>query len=355
MPSVTYKCPNCGSGLIFSPEKQLFQCEYCRSEFTEAELENQTPPTPASAPATETLPQKTDAASAEERIALFTCPSCGGEIIGDETTAATSCIYCHNPVIMSGQLSGNWKPDAIIPFAFDRDDVKKRLIAWAKSHMFIESGFIGEASMDHLQGIYYPFWVVDGKVRGRMRATGVNVRTWRSGDTRYTETTRYDIRREGDFDFSDMELKAVSKQAARMVDGIYPFQAAKALDFSMPYLSGFLAERRSMEKKDLAEEAAGLIDQAGRSFFRGTISGYASVTVNEFSLSNLNDSWRYALMPVWLMTYQFRGENFFFAMNGQTGKVAGRVPVSRRKLGVLFAAVSIAVAALAMVILRTQS
>jgi DNA-directed RNA polymerase subunit RPC12/RpoP len=45
----------------------------------------------------------------EEKMCLFVCKSCGGEIVADENTAATECPYCNNPVVMSGRLSGTLK------------------------------------------------------------------------------------------------------------------------------------------------------------------------------------------------------------------------------------------------------
>ena len=339
MSPIIYKCLNCGAGLTFRPDRQSFCCEYCRSDFTEAEL-------------TARQPVNTDAGRVAvdvPQIVSILCPTCGGEIIGEATTAATSCLYCHNPVILSDRLSGEWKPDKVIPFAFDKSDVMKHFIKWAKGRWFIDGAFLDRALMENLYGVYYPFWVVEGHAQGRMQATGQNIRVWRVGDTEYTEVSRYDVTRAGDFAFNNMTLKAISQQAARMVDGVYPFDTSQLQDFSMPYLSGFLAEKRDMEKAALEAEAADLVKRTGHSLLWGDISGYSSVRENDFSLAILKDKWHYALMPVWLLTYSYKGGNYFFAMNGQTGKVTGRVPVSRKKLSLLFMAVSAAVGAAAMI------
>ena len=347
MSLVVYKCPNCGSNLTFRPDKQSFSCEYCRSNFTEAKLAaRQTANTDNDASPEETSASDTNF---ERQIASYLCPTCGGEIVGEAAMAATACPYCHNPVILSDRLSGEWKPDKVIPFAFGKDDVQKRFMKWAKQHWFIDGTFHDKASVENLHGIYYPFWVVEGRAQGRMQATGQNVRSWRTGNTEYTETSCYDVTRAGDFAFNNLALKATNAQAARMVDGLYPYDASKLQDFSMPYLSGFLAEKRSIEKTALESKAKNLVSQAARTFLRKNISGYRSVAENDFSLTILDDKWRYALMPVWLLTYSYKGQNYFFAMNGQTGKTAGRVPVSRKKLGVLFFIVSIAVSAFAIV------
>lgn len=346
MSLITYKCPNCGSSLTFRPDKQCFSCDYCRSDFTEAELTaRQAANTGNDAPPEEMLASDT---GFERQIAFYLCPTCGGEIIGEASMAATSCLYCHNPVILSDRLSGEWRPDKVIPFAFDKNDVKKHFATWTKGRWFIDGTFLDKAAVENVCGVYYPFWVVEGRAQARMQATGENVRVWRMGDTEFTEISRYDVTRAGDFDFNDLTLKATSEQAARMVDGLYPYDISTLQDFSMPYLSGFLAEKRSIEKTALELKAKDLVSRTARALLRKDMSGYGAVTENDFSLSILTDKWRYALMPVWLLTYNYKGENYFFAMNGQTGKATGRVPVSRKKLSVLFLAVSLAVGAVAM-------
>ena len=122
--TITYKCPNCGGGLQFDPEKQKYACEYCLSEFTQDELERLSPEESADQAGFSfdeaAGEENTGEQSREGTSVLYTCPSCGAEIVTDETTAADICYYCHNPVILSGKLSGEYNPDYVIPFQLDR-------------------------------------------------------------------------------------------------------------------------------------------------------------------------------------------------------------------------------------------
>ena len=132
MNTVQYKCPNCGGELVFNPEKQMFSCPYCASDFTEAEMEeryhtqNETAQKEADADA-KTLKDENDEAAFEEHTRLYECPSCGAQIIADETTSATFCYYCHNPVVLAGRLKGNYKPAYVLPFAVQRDAAEKEI------------------------------------------------------------------------------------------------------------------------------------------------------------------------------------------------------------------------------------
>ena len=146
MNTVQYKCPNCGGELVFNPEKQMFSCPYCASDFTEAEMEeryhtqNETAQKEADADA-KTLKDENDEAAFEEHTRLYECPSCGAQIIADETTSATFCYYCHNPVVLAGRLKGNYKPAYVLPFAVQRDAAEKEFRAWCRKRWFLPSDF----------------------------------------------------------------------------------------------------------------------------------------------------------------------------------------------------------------------
>ena len=65
------------------------------------------------------------------------------------------------------------------------------------------------------------------------------------------------------------------------------------------------------------------------------INGYTTVSKQSSSMAVKKAAWHYAMLPVWFMTYIHRGKKYFFALNGQTGKVAGIPPVSSKKLALL--------------------
>lgn len=140
MATVTYKCPNCGGGLLFDPETQKFHCEYCQSYFLKEQLEK----------AGEKEPEETQKETPEQQkqeefqTVVYTCPSCGAEILTEETTAATFCYYCHNPVVLSGRLQGAFKPDAVLPFAVKREEAVERFRQWIGKKKFVPRGFFAE-------------------------------------------------------------------------------------------------------------------------------------------------------------------------------------------------------------------
>lgn len=344
MPTVTYKCPHCDAGLIFDPQSGCFACEYCRAQFTEEELNAPKAQSdvsgggPAEASEGEDWPQNS----------LYRCPNCGAEVITDDTTAATFCVYCHNPVILSGKVEGTYKPDHVIPFLIDKTKVQGLFQEWCGKKKFIQDEFLKQAKGDLLMGVYYPFWVVDSKVTAGMSARGEKVRTWRSGNTEYTETSVYTVIREGDIDFNDIAVTALDKKQAHILDGVHPYDMTKMVPFSAAFLSGFLAEKRNIEKENARPAVEQVITESSKSMLLSTMPGYSSLSVISEKAVPVNENWLYLMLPAWMFTYKYKGEDYYFAMNGESGKIAGRVPVSSKKLSILFAGLAAGIAGILM-------
>lgn len=198
MATITYKCPNCGGGMIFDPASQKFKCEFCLSEYTQAQLdslqksgasdqvfEEASPAEDAwTAESTENYSEENkeqSASAGKKTVVVYTCPSCGAEVVTDETTAATFCYYCHNPVVLEGRVSGEFLPDKIIPFQYDKKEATDRFLKYVRSKWFIPKAFFNEEQIEKLSGVYYPFWIYDCEVEGGIEGHAKNIRVWRGG------------------------------------------------------------------------------------------------------------------------------------------------------------------------------
>lgn len=344
--TVTYQCPNCSAGLAFNPEKQKFCCEFCLSEFTEGELLSTESARAAEQAASEAAERAAEASEIPDedycaRMGEYHCASCGAEIVCDDTTAATECPYCHNPVILGGRLAGQMRPQKVIPFRFDKDGAKEKFRQFAKRKWFVPRDFVSEAQVDKICGIYYPFWCTDADTTAAMTARATRVRTWRMGDYRYTETSKYHIVRKGEIHFEDIVTPALKEEDREMLNGILPYPSDSLQDFSMPYLSGFLAKKRDIEKDAVREAVRARMAGYAQTLLQNTIHGYATVTPTAPRLLTKRMHWDYTLMPIWLLTYSRKGKTYTYAMNGYTGKVWGQLPVSGKRLAVLGAIVGV--------------
>lgn len=343
MSTVTYKCPNCDAGLVFSPEKQRFVCEFCISDFTEEELK-------AGGSDTRADQEERENTEFSSQINEYSCPSCGAEIIADVNTLADICCYCHNPIVISSRSSGTLRPSKIIPFKFDKAEAKESFLRFAKKKWFAPKDYASAQNAENITGIYYPFWVTDADTEANMDADATIVRHWRAGDYAYTETSRYGLVRGGDIHFEDITSCAISTEDKAMLEGILPYPSDCHIDFSMPYLQGFIAKKRDVDREALTDTVRDRMHSYAESLLRDTIVGYDTVTPKSTGIRINKSHWEYTLMPVWLLSYSHKGKKFTYAMNGYTGKVYGELPVSIPKLAALFGIVFGVALAIAMLL-----
>lgn len=355
MAVISLKCPNCDGELIFDPSTKKYKCEYCTSLFTQEELDamNQMGTEEEQAEKTPAKGQQKETAEQEESVqeaAVYQCPNCGAEIVTDATTAASFCYYCHNPVVLGGRLSGEYLPDRIIPFSVTKEAALKGFEGYIGKKKFVPRAFFSKKQVESMSGVYFPYWMYDTQMKGSMQAEGRNVRVWRTGDTEYTETKHYRVEREGKIKLENLTENALQKANYKLAQGMMPYDFSKLEPFQMGYLSGFLAERRDVEKEQVAPKMKQEMEEDAKRLFRETISGYNSVTVNSSSFQPQKEKWSYVLLPVWTLTYKARnGKIYYYSMNGQTGRVYGELPVDHKKLGLVSAVSALATLILALI------
>lgn len=334
METLIYVCPNCGGGLHFDPASQNYECEYCLSQFEQGSFEQTEQ---------QEHPEQVDARESE--AVFYQCPACGAELITEDTTAATFCFYCHNPVVLSGKLGGAFSPDAIIPFTIDKEKILEIFEEWIKKQKYLPNDFYSPQQMEKMSGVYFPYWIYDCKIDGKMSARCEQRRVWSSGSTEYTEVKSYHVVREGVIDVNGVSRNALKKADKRLVDAVLPFDTSKRKPFSMGFLTGFLAEKRNIEKEEYQPEVVNEVKEFANSSLRGSLGSYHQVSIDRNELSVLDEKWNYVLFPVWTLTYQDRRDNkiYYFACNGQTGKVSGEIPADPKKLIRLFVTIFVPV------------
>ena len=325
MGALTYKCPNCGGELVFDPAEQNYHCPYCQSRFSQQELDEISP----------AKGETSEENEAEGDVLVYHCPSCGASVATDAATAASFCYYCHNPVVLEGRLSGKYMPDWMIPFRIDRDAATAQFLAFVKKKRFVPKDFFCESQIEKMSGVYYPYWMYDCRMRGGVSGEATRVRVWMAGDEEFTETSVYRVERQGEIALEGMTKNALEASDKALVEGVLPFRTEEMQKFSMSCLSGFYAKKRDIEREALEPELRREAGEWARRLLRDSVQGYSTVRVNQDYMETEEENWQYLLLPVWVLTYAGKnGRTYYYAMNGQTGKVKGELPADRKKLGI---------------------
>lgn len=341
-----YQCPNCTGPLHFVGEAGQLQCEYCESSYPVEEIEALYADKEAAAAAAEPEWDMSMAGadwSEEETAQLkaYSCPSCGAELIMDDTTAATSCPYCGNPTVVPGQFAGQLKPDYIIPFKLSKEEAILALKKYYKGKKFLPKSFSAGNHIEEIKGIYVPFWLFDGQADVRMRFLGTRVKKRTLGNEEITTTDYYQVYREGHISFAKVPVDGSSKMPDEHMDAIEPFNYEELKPFSTAYLPGFMADKYDMDEKACAKRANMRIEESAQKTFADTARGYDSLKPEYKKIDLSDEKVQYALMPVWLLSTKWNDKNFLFAMNGQTGKLIGDLPVDKGKFWGWYAAIAL--------------
>lgn len=327
-----YKCPCCGGAIAFDSNIQKMRCPYCDTEFEmevlaayDAQLrETEEDQMQWKIPNAEPLH---DGEASE--LCSYICKSCGGEIVGDRNTAATACPFCGNNVVLMGKLSGALKPDLVIPFQLD----KKAAVAGLSKHLsgkrLLPRIFQDQNHIEEVKGIYVPFWLFDADVHAQVRYRATRVRCWSNPDYNFTETKHYSIHRRGSIAFQNVPVDGSVKMADDLMESIEPFDIKDAVDFQTAYLAGYFADKYDVTAEQSISRANARVKTSTERAFADTVVGYTSVHTENCNIQLHNGKAKYALYPVWILNTTWNGTTYTFAMNGQTGKFVGDLPVDK--------------------------
>lgn len=327
-----YKCPCCGGAIAFDSTIQKMKCPFCDTEFEmetlasyDSELGNDGTDDMNWQMASENTWQEGEAGG----LNAYICQSCGGEITCDENTAATSCPFCGNPVVLMGQFSGKLKPDFVIPFKIDKNAAKEALKKHYEGKRLLPKIFKDQNHIDEVKGIYVPFWLFDADANVNIRYKATKVHTWKDSTYHYIETKYYAVSRGGQIKYERVPVDGAAKMPNDLMESIEPFDTSGLVDFQTAYLAGYLADKYDVDAEQSVERANERIRRSAEYAFSGTVEGYTTVMKENASIQLQNGKVSYALFPVWLLSTTWNGRNYLFAMNGQTGKTVGDLPMDK--------------------------
>ena len=303
-----FKCRNCGGNTVYSPEQHRMYCPFCQSFDSEEKITGQPPTT-------------------------ISCPNCGGELQIRDYLSASRCPYCEDYIIFDERVSGEYEPRLIIPFMIGKNRVKELMRTKFKSCIFAPDDFCSDARLDSMTGMYVPYWIFDFHAAGRFEGTGKKVRTWVSEEREFTETQIYHIVRDMEVTFDKVPVDASYLMPDQTMDLLEPYRYNQMEDFKEAYLSGFSAEYYNMDASEAEPRAEKKTRDDTEDILQQSLTGYVGLEKGPGSAVTISQTDnQYALMPVWIYNYIYKNESYLFYVNGQTGKIVGKVPVSKGKV-----------------------
>ena len=292
------KCPNCGATVVFDPATGGMHCEYCgyTCELPKADSENEICEMDFEAAL------HTESFNWGEQKKEVQCKQCGAVTVYDALETAAVCPFCGSTSVMPASNENTIAPGAVCPFAITKDQAGESFTKWLKG---TTSNFTARAGYDR---------TVKDKDGNRKTVTD-----WRHVSGIYQKF------------FDDVTVMASKRQADSGVRACEPFDFSKLVPYSPQVVAGFIAERYSIGLKEGWESAQKNI----QSRLHSDISSYVRRHWNanradsvRFSTLYSNITYKYLLVPTWISSFKYKDKVYQFAVNGQTGKVGGKAPVS---------------------------
>jgi ribosomal protein S27E len=344
------KCPNCGATVVFDPASGKMHCDYCgyscelpkadaQSEICEMDFEKAI---------------HTESFNWGEKKKEVQCKQCGAVTVYDALETAAVCPFCGSTSVMPAATENTIAPGAVCPFAITKEQAGERFSKWLKGKLFAPRKAKRSASPEAFQGVYLPYWTYDAQTTSNFtgRAGYDRKEKDRDGNTRTVTDWRHVSGVYQEF-FDDITVMASKRQKDSGVRACEPFDFSKLVPYSPQVLAGFVAERYSVGLQEGWESAQRTI----QSRLYSTIPSYIRRHWNadrtdsvRFSTLYSNITYKYLLVPTWISSFKYKDKVYQFAVNGQTGKVGGKSPVSAWRVILLILAIIAFLAVLAYLI-----
>ncbi len=324
----SYKCPGCGSVLKFSALSQTLTCQHCGREVT---IEQET----GELQDFDWGDYKASFMQSSEQLEglkVYQCKSCGATLQTDETTAAMTCPYCSSEVVITDRLDEGLKPNVIIPFKIDRKGLEKAVRNHIKGKHFLPYRFIDRLELSKVTGVYVHYWLYHATMSGSLRVNADEVTHSSDSEYSYTHTSTYEFNTEGSMHFENVSVDASKKMENDLMDSVGNYDFSELVPFNTAYLSGYLAERFDEDPDTCLKRAERrMLNTAMDVLSANTAGSYTNRRVVGHEMYLTDTGVRYGMLPVYLLNLKYENKKYRFAVNGQTGKIIGEVPVSKKR------------------------
>lgn len=334
--STNYQCPSCTAPLHFSAKTNKLECDYCGSSYEISEIdklyaEKIKKSVDKGMDSSEAEKAQTEALGTDS-YKTYTCSSCGAQLFCDTVTVAAACPYCGNPNVIAGKFHGGEMPDLVIPFKMEKKDAVQKLSEFYKGKKLLPKVFSAENHIEEVKGVYVPFWLYSGKADVKLECDAQNSEEITTANERIERISHYKLYRSGVIPFEKIPVDASKKMDNAIMDSLEPFDYSDLKNFTPSYLPGFFAEAHDETDEDCVPRLKKRLSESSKNVLLADAS-YDSVQVKNLEMNlDMTSKPAYTFLPVWLLSTKWKDKNYLFAMNGQTGKFVGKLPVDGGKV-----------------------
>ena len=332
-----YTCKTCEAELYWDSKTNKLKCEYCDSTFDPHEFDEDVDVEQKAEKAD--IHDKADDDSFGIDLVKYKCTECGAELVTAAGTVATTCAYCGRAISMTSKMEGEFKPDVVIPFAITKEDAKNKFMSYCKQSWLTPKEFQNPEVLKKIKGIYAPYWLHSFIADASAEIDCENVESKKRGDDKIVLRHQYLVSLDANGTFEKVPTDALKHLSNNMMDALEPFNYERLENFHPGYMAGFYAEEYNETSDENFPRARERAKQVMTNKMLNEAGSYRYKTMRRYNDRILNYTPQYAMLPVWLLHTEYQGKEYIFAINGDTGKVTGKLPLSNKKLAWLIGGV----------------
>ena len=325
--SMQNKCVGCGANLVFNPKTQDLFCQKCDSHYKIEEAGDV-----LMHELTRNVSKDGNYQNFVSENKMFKCPNCGANVILNQYEISNKCPYCEASLVIEENNFPGLKPDAVIPFQFNKEDAGNYFVNSVKKRFFVPNKFKKNIPESDIHGIYIPAFgyftktssVYKGELYEEYEETD-------SEGNKVTNRNYFKISGIHNADFSDVMVESSSKITQGEINGFLPYKTQSKKSYSNEYILGYSVEHYNQTVQECIPTYKSIVD---RSIRQQILSKYHYNGVNYLNISTEynNEKYLYYLLPVYRFTYKYKNKQYVSYMNGQTGKLDSNVPKSGFKI-----------------------
>lgn len=327
------KCPQCGGVMDFDPATGNLKCPYCDYE-EKIKVQKKEPKKAAELDFYAAEHTASHDWGVEKKTIL--CKACGAESIYDALQTSAVCPFCGSNQVMEQNEEDTIAPGGVVPFRISDEQASRLFHKWIKRKWFCPKLAKESAKPKRFKGIYLPYWTFDTDTYSSYRGEYGIDRIYKDKDGESRTETHWHQTSGTYEEFINDELVLASKNHDKSIlHKLEPFDTENNKSYKPEYIAGFIAERYSVGLKDAWKIAMKSIKQKLKENISREIEvEHHADHVRELTLDTdyNNITYKYLLLPVWTSNFKYNEKVYQFMVNGQTGKIAGKTPLSIPKI-----------------------
>lgn len=327
-----FQCPCCGGIIVYQADGEKTKCPYCETEFEVKSIESYLEDS-QNTQQSDLSWDRSDLGSWRHKelaeLNMFACKRCG-EFVCDADMKVLACPLCAREVEKVEQLTDKLRPNLVIPFLLDEKAAKNVIKKQLNRKPLLPKAFKDEKHLEKLKGIYVPVWFFNADVEGKVVYKATQIRTRSDSARDYTATMYYHVARAGSFDFPTATAPGTTEFNDALLKMLEPFDVQKATYLHTMHLEGYFAQQCNVDAEEWIDGINEKMKSNALTAFRNTVKNYDHVTQQTAAFRLKNSSAQCVLCPVWFLPITWKRKKYLVALNGQTGKLAGNLPMDQK-------------------------